>query len=571
LAERRSFREVVFGNITQRDDRSKRINFFREDPITPSSFIMGYNSLAGNFDLKDLGNGQSNSAVTACLQVLGTSFSEANLIVKSFQEDGEESIIFNHPLQILMERPNPFMSGEVVQQYIINALHVFGDAYLLKEKNNAGQVSALYPLIPDRVTAKGTEETLITNYEYAMDDRKLSIDRDEIIHFRLGLDPTNHKQGYAPLQTVLREIFGDEAAGQLSTALLSNSGVPSVIISPKDDFTISADESDQISRTYQQKVGGAKRGQPLVLSGSMTVEKMAFSPSELDIGTLRRIPEERVSAVLGVPAILAGLGAGLERATYANARMLREYFTENKLIPLWRMVATELTYQLLQKDYQSNAIVKAQYDFSNVRSLQSDEEDLYKRLNIGVKGGWISVAEARSQVGLPTTDEQDIYYVPVNVVPTDAKTIEAQEQQEEQLQNQEEVEEQFEESAFTVDETKIIKQENGEFCVYNEEGTRRFGCYPTQKLAEARLQQIHMFGESQYEEDNVDDWDTEFEEAKAEVSKDTFTTMEEARDRAEELGCSGTHTHDDEGRLVYMPCATHEEYERRLAEENGDT
>ena len=47
--------------------------------------------------------------------------------------------------------------------------------------------------------------------------------------------------------------------------------------------------------------------------------------------------------------------------------------------------------------------------------------------------------------------------------------------------------------------------------------------------------------------------------------------MEEARDRAEELGCSGTHTHDDEGRLVYMPCATHEEYERRLAEENGDT
>ena len=88
----------------------------------------------------------------------------------------------------------------------------------------------------------------------------------------------------------------------------------------------------------------------MVLSGSMSVEKMSFSPSELDIGTLRRIPEERVSAVLGVPAILAGLGAGLERATYSNAQQLREFFTENKLIPLWRMVGTELTYQLLQKD-----------------------------------------------------------------------------------------------------------------------------------------------------------------------------------------------------------------------------
>ncbi len=561
MAERRSIREVLFGNTSEQ--KRYGINFFREEPATPSSYVLGYNTQAGNFDLKDLGNGQANSAVTACLQVLGTSFSEANLIVKSYQEDGEESIIYNHPLEILMDRPNPFMSGEVLQSYIVNALHVFGDAYLLKEKNNVGQVVALYPLIPDRVTPQGNETTLITNYIYEMEDSKQILTSDDVIHFRLGLNPKNHKVGYSPLKTVLREIFGDEAAGQLSAALLSNSGVPSVIISPKEDFGITADESDQISKTYQQKVGGTKRGQPLVLSGSMQVEKMSFSPSELDIGTLRRIPEERVSAVLGVPAILAGLGAGLERATYSNAQQLREFFTENKLIPLWRMVGTELTYQLLQKDYQSNAILKAEYDFGNVRSLQADEENLYKRLNVGVKGGWISVAEARQQVGLPTTDDQDIYYVPANVIPTEANVLNQVEPkiEEEQLENQDEIDDEFEESAYIVDETKIIKQEDGEFCVYNEEGTRSFGCYPTRKLAEARLAQMHMFGESQYEEVDL----------KEEVSKDRFTTSEEAEERAEELGCNGTHTHDEDGNLIYMPCSTHEEYERRLAEQNDDT
>ena len=561
MAERRSIREVLFGNTSEQ--KRYGINFFREESATPSSYVLGYNTQAGNFDLKDLGNGQANSAVTACLQVLGTSFSEANLIVKSYQEDGEESIIYNHPLEILMDRPNPFMSGEVLQSYIVNALHVFGDAYLLKEKNNVGQVVALYPLIPDRVTPQGNETTLITNYIYEMEDSKQILTSDDVIHFRLGLNPKNHKVGYSPLKTVLREIFGDEAAGQLSAALLSNSGVPSVIISPKEDFGITADESDQISKTYQQKVGGTKRGQPLVLSGSMQVEKMSFSPSELDIGTLRRIPEERVSAVLGVPAILAGLGAGLERATYSNAQQLREFFTENKLIPLWRMVGTELTYQLLQKDYQSNAILKAEYDFGNVRSLQADEENLYKRLNVGVKGGWISVAEARQQVGLPTTDDQDIYYVPANVIPTEANVLNQVEPkiEEEQLENQDDIDDEFEESAYIVDETKIIKQEDGEFCVYNEEGTRSFGCYPTRKLAEARLAQMHMFGESQYEEVDL----------KEEVSKDRFTTSEEAEERAEELGCNGTHTHDEDGNLVYMPCSTHEEYERRLAEQNDDT
>ena len=109
MAERRSFRDIIFGRGNIVDQRQKRINFFRDEPVQPSSFVYGYNSSAGQFDLKDLGNGQSNSAVTACLQVLGVSFSEASLIVKSVNDDGEEVIIPNHPLQMLMARPNPFM------------------------------------------------------------------------------------------------------------------------------------------------------------------------------------------------------------------------------------------------------------------------------------------------------------------------------------------------------------------------------------------------------------------------------------------------------------------------------
>tara|TARA_Y100000592_G_scaffold101106_1_gene185510 strand:- start:6314 stop:8026 length:1713 start_codon:yes stop_codon:yes gene_type:complete len=568
MAERRSFRDIIFGRGNIVDQRQKRINFFRDEPVQPSSFVYGYNSSAGNFDLKDLGNGQSNSAVTACLQVLGVSFSEASLIVKSVNDDGEEVIIPNHPLEMLMARPNPFMSGDVVQQYIMNSMHVFGDSYLLKQRNNAGQVVALYPLIPDRVAPKGTAETLITKYEYTLENDTVDIDPEEIIHMRLGLDPTDHKKGYSPLMTVLREIFGDESAGQLATALLSNMGVPSVMISPRDDFGLTAEEGEQIAKTYQQKVGGAKRGQPLVMSGTMSVEKMSFSPTELDIGTLRRIPEERVSAVLGVPAILAGLGAGLERATYANAKVLREYFTENKLIPMWRMVGAELTQQLLVPDYQSNAITKAEYDFSSVRALQDDEELLYKRLNIGVKGGWISVAEARNAVGLPTNEEQDVYYVPNSVIPTPANLIADTEtsdevREEEQVETDDDVEEQNPNMRETASyDKKVIKQEDGKFCVYNEAETRRFGCYPTRELAESRLRQIEAYGESRYEELLF---------SKEEVAKDEFTTIEEARERAEELGCSGTHTHeDDDGNLIYMPCSTHPEYERRLAEANGN-
>jgi HK97 family phage prohead protease len=49
-------------------------------------------------------------------------------------------------------------------------------------------------------------------------------------------------------------------------------------------------------------------------------------------------------------------------------------------------------------------------------------------------------------------------------------------------------------------------------------------------------------------------------ESKDEIRKDVFTTSEEAEARAEEIGCAGIHSHDEEGNTIYMPCKTHEEY-----------
>lgn len=42
---------------------------------------------------------------------------------------------------------------------------------------------------------------------------------------------------------------------------------------------------------------------------------------------------------------------------------------------------------------------------------------------------------------------------------------------------------------------------------------------------------------------------------------DKFTTEEEALDRADELGCEGTHTMDEDGQTIYMPCSTHKIYD----------
>ena len=53
-------------------------------------------------------------------------------------------------------------------------------------------------------------------------------------------------------------------------------------------------------------------------------------------------------------------------------------------------------------------------------------------------------------------------------------------------------------------------------------------------------------------------------DVKEEIRTDVYTTEEEAEERAEEIGCVGTHSHDDNGNLVFMPCRTHAEYIERV-------
>lgn len=51
---------------------------------------------------------------------------------------------------------------------------------------------------------------------------------------------------------------------------------------------------------------------------------------------------------------------------------------------------------------------------------------------------------------------------------------------------------------------------------------------------------------------------------------DVFDNIPEARQRAKELGCSGTHTHKTPNGTVVMPCASHEEYEKVATEKSDD-
>ena len=496
--------------------------------------IFGYNTSSGFIEsnkLKEIGDGSGNSAVVACLNVLATSFAEPKLqIVKRDQVFGDREVQNNHPLANLYHRPNPFMSQNLLSHYIIMALNTLGDAFLYKNRNKQGQVVELVPLMPHMVEVRGDENTLITHYEYYAYGKGdfVKLPFDDVVHIRQGIDANDHRRGHAPLKTVLREILGDEAAGQFTFALLDNMAVPGVVLTPRTDGYggPTREEAESISAMYKEKFGGANRGAPMVLSGAMNVEVVSFSPDQLRLASLRRIPEERVSAVLGVPAILAGLGAGLDSATYNNTKELKEFFTEQKLVPLWRTVAAELTHQLLIPDFGDQNLM-CDYDIQSVRALQPDVDNLYKRVNMGVSGGWITIGEARKVVGLDVDDSHDVYLRALNMIQVDT------------------------------DGNAILNQmpeANRQQARQEQEGNPALAAANSNEPVEKK--------------DVMDSGDGAPESTRQTIKPTPsrnmwmYDTIEAAKRRAKQIGCEGYHEHVIEGMTYYMPCSSHEAFER---------
>ena len=379
----------------------------------PQSGSSWWLSRAGQMrQLRDIGNGSSSSIVVACLQVLSNAFTEAPVAVMEEDADGLPTVVKEHPLVDKVERPNDFMTSDLLWQHYIWSTRLEGNAYYFKERSAAGRIAELWPLRSDLVKPMSLEgsNNLIDFYSYRPRGTEVRIPPSEILHLRFGLDPTNHRLGLAPLKVVLKEILGDEEASRFSAALLSNMAIPGVILSPRGDaMGPKKEQADQIRDKWVERFGRDRRGEPLVLSGAMEVSTVAFSPAELDLKMLRRVPEERISGVLGVPAILAGLGAGIESSSGKSETVaLIETFTEITIIPDWRRIGRQLTYDLLPEwDLRPGRWVE--FDTSNVRALQDDENEIWTRSDTGIRNGWLTVAEGKKMVGLDPGPEDDVY------------------------------------------------------------------------------------------------------------------------------------------------------------------
>ena len=367
-----------------------------------------------------------NSAVYACLAALAAGFTEAPARVYRVTGQQDRTELPAHPLQALLDRPNPYWSSLELWSWVQWVKHCDGDAYVRKLRagdGTRGNVVELWPISPTRIELRSTATQFISAYRYHYAAGKWEdIDPANMLHFRLGVDDRDHRHGLGPLKRLARELGADERASIWAESLLRNGAVPGLILKQKG--LLSLEQAEQAKVKLRSIFGGENVGDVGVIDQDGDLAQFGFNPEQMQLTALHRVPEERISAVLRVPAIVAGLGAGLDRSTYANVKEAREMFTESTLSPLWAQDAAKLQSQLVP-DFARGGDIEVGFDTGAVRALQEDLNAKGTRVEGLLKAGAITVDEARSAMGFdPLPQKQgEIFYVSSTVTPTPAAEL----------------------------------------------------------------------------------------------------------------------------------------------------
>ncbi len=368
---------------------------------------------SGGYDYaRRVGTGVDASVVMAPIQWIQRSFPEAPLVMR--QKVGEKWEVKAHPLAQLLDKPNPHYTGLNLWQATIFSLCTDGNAYWIVLKNAQGLPVQLWYAphwtIKPTFPADGSE--FLTGYKYTVSGKEVLLEIDDVVHFRLGIDPSNLRLGLSPLNSALREIWTDIEASEFIATLLRNSGVPGVLISPdmKDMPTSMTPEDRKEAKDYfRSRTTGSHRGEPMIMSGRTRLERISWNPEEMNLSPATDRSEERVCALLGVPAAVVGFSAGLEQ-TKVGATMteLRRLAWQNGIIPLHRNLEDEVERTLLPP-YRDSGEWQAHFDTSEVAALQEDRTELFGRINRAVQGGWLTIAAGKLELGFTPEVGDDVY------------------------------------------------------------------------------------------------------------------------------------------------------------------
>lgn len=381
-----------------------------------------------------------NSAAVNLLGWITDNFSQGEFkVCKEVKVKGktEKKPLDNHPLQQLMERPNPYYGGATLWAGVLFSYHTDGNAYILKVRNARGLG---YPTelwyephwsIKPHWPSDGSK--FIDYYERTVNGRTQTIPVENVIHLRNGLNPANSRYGWARLKASSLQVYSDIEYDYWVAALARNMAIPGVVISPEENIGMTDTKADKIIQTFERKFGGDNKGRTMVLDFKAAIQTLGFDPKTMQFRENHDHAESRIAGALRVPPGLVYLNVANKASTYDNLKAWERQGWQGCIIPSYEQIEDQLDAQLLI-DFEIDPMARGiycEFDKSNIEAIKDDQDAKEKRAKDAFSAGGLTWNEYRAELGKePVEGEGDWIWLPSNGRPATPEQVAARAAQE---------------------------------------------------------------------------------------------------------------------------------------------
>ena len=360
-----------------------------------------------------------NAIVYRCVNEIAKGASSVPFTVKS-----GDTVLEQHPLIDLLDRPNPLQSNSEFFASLYGYLMLSGNAYTLKVGGVSGQPRELHLLRPDRIKIEGGAGGMPTRYDYMLRGRveaSYEVDQEtgfsELKQTKLW-NPMDDFYGCSPLSAAAVEVDQHNLSSKHNINLLNNGARPSgaVVFKPKDESGFHANLTDsqrqQLLTDLNNRFGGTNNaGRPLLLEGDFDWKEMGLSPRDMDFINLKHMSATDIAMCFGVPSQLVGVP---DAQTYANVAEARLALYEETIIPHLRKVESDLNEWLVA---QFDDRLTFEYVIDEIPALSERRRRIYENVVSAVNAGIMTRNEARELVGLSPLKGADDLLVPATLFP----------------------------------------------------------------------------------------------------------------------------------------------------------
>ena len=319
------------------------------------------------------------------------------------QREASEPVGAVHPVQRLLDSPNPFWSRADLWRATETYLGLWGSAYWGLERDAAGRVAEIWPLRPDRMRVVPDSERYIKGFVVVgMGQQLIPYVPEDVLWMRY-FNPLEEHAGLSPIAPLRLSADMGLDALRANRNSLTNESTPGLFIETGD--TPTDDEVKEFYDRWELRFKGVdKARRPVLLSGGMKASNMGFSPKDMEYIQSLRWSLEDVARVYGVPKPMMG---DLERISLANFQTARKVFWEDTIVPQLSFYRDALQQGLLPNLGLGTAELFVEFDLGAVEALQESANDRASRLQGYVKAGVMTINEVRGELNLPPVEWGD--------------------------------------------------------------------------------------------------------------------------------------------------------------------